>query len=225
MAHSPDQRARVRKFQHPAPLDEAAEPPIDRYCDLVMTGGVTDGVVYPWAIVELARRYRFKNIGGTSVGAMAAALTAAAEYGRRCGSLFGFNEVLLKLPRKLGEDIDGKGTTRIFSLFQPTTSTRRLFDLFVSLFGSGGFSLEEAATCYTTQDGKAPNRSGLRRILARLLTIVRHLLVLFRLYWREALLGGFLGLVAFLLAVGLGLDALLALPPWDIVIVALILVF
>jgi predicted acylesterase/phospholipase RssA len=117
----------------PEPLDPDKQPPIDRYCDLVLTGGVTDGVVYPWAIIELARTYRFKNIGGTSVGAMAAALTAAAEYSRRHGSLTGFNQVLLKLPRKLGEDVGG-GKTRIFSLFQPAKETQRLFDVFVSLF-------------------------------------------------------------------------------------------
>lgn len=116
----------------PEPLDPAKPPPDDRYCDLVLTGGVTDGVVYPWAILELARQYRFKNIGGTSVGAMAAALTAAAEYARRRGHLTGFNEVLLKLPRKLGDTINGK--PRLFSLFQPAKSTQRLFDLFVSFF-------------------------------------------------------------------------------------------
>src|SRR4051794_28900018 len=69
----------------PVPPPVTEEPPHDRFCDLVLTGGVASGVVYPWAIVELARAYRFRNIGGTSVGAMAAALAAAAEYGRRTG--------------------------------------------------------------------------------------------------------------------------------------------
>ena len=32
----------------PDPLDPAGAPPADRFCDLVMTGGVTDGVLYPW---------------------------------------------------------------------------------------------------------------------------------------------------------------------------------
>ena len=89
----------------PEPLDAAKQPPIDRYCDLVLTGGVTDGVIYPWAILELARAYRFKNIGGTSVGALAAAVTAAAEFARRQGFLSGFNELILKMPRKLAEDV------------------------------------------------------------------------------------------------------------------------
>jgi len=52
-------------------------------CDLVMKGGVTSGVVYPKAIVRVAQRYRIRSIGGTSVGALAAALTAAAEYWRQ----------------------------------------------------------------------------------------------------------------------------------------------
>ena len=46
----------------PDPLCE--EPPADRFCDLVLNGGVASGVVYPWALVELARHYRFRNIGG-----------------------------------------------------------------------------------------------------------------------------------------------------------------
>jgi predicted acylesterase/phospholipase RssA len=128
----------------PEPLDDANQPPSDRYCDLVLTGGVTDGVVYPWAIVELARAYRFKNIGGTSVGAMAAALTAAAEYARRQGYLSGFNDVVLQFPRKLGEDV--KGRTRLFTLFQPAQSTRRLFDLFVAFFSSTTASAPGTAT-------------------------------------------------------------------------------
>jgi hypothetical protein len=53
----------------------------ERFCDLVMKGGFTSGVVYPLAACELARAFRLKNIGGTSAGAIAAAATAAAELG------------------------------------------------------------------------------------------------------------------------------------------------
>ena len=49
-----------------------------------MKGGITSGIVYPPAIIQLSRKYRFKNIGGTSAGAIAAA-AAAAEYGRKSG--------------------------------------------------------------------------------------------------------------------------------------------
>ena len=54
----------------------------DKQCDVVMKGGVASGLVYPYAILELAKTYRFRSIGGTSAGAIAAALTAAAEYSR-----------------------------------------------------------------------------------------------------------------------------------------------
>ncbi len=51
-------------------------------CDLVMKGGITSGVIYPQAVLALAKNYCFRSIGGTSAGAIAAAMTAAAEYGR-----------------------------------------------------------------------------------------------------------------------------------------------
>ena len=51
-----------------------------KYCDLVMKGGITSGVIYPRAVVELARKYHFKNIGGTSAGAIAAAATATEPF-------------------------------------------------------------------------------------------------------------------------------------------------
>ena len=54
-------------------------------CDVVMKGGITSGVVYPHALCELARTYRFVNVGGTSAGAIAAAAAAAAEHGRDAG--------------------------------------------------------------------------------------------------------------------------------------------
>ena len=50
--------------------------------DLTMEGGTTSGVVYPLAVCELATSFRFRNVGGASAGAIAAALTAAAELGR-----------------------------------------------------------------------------------------------------------------------------------------------
>lgn len=56
-----------------------------RHCDIVMKGGITSGVVYPLAAVELSKHYTFKNVGGASAGAIAAACVAAAEDGRQCG--------------------------------------------------------------------------------------------------------------------------------------------
>lgn len=119
----------------PAPVDE--DPPADRFCDLVLTGGVASGVVYPWAIVEVARAYRFRNIGGTSVGAMAAALAAAAEYGRRTGFESPF-EALRRIPAALGEVLPD-GRTRMLSLFQANARGKRL----VTLWGRLGRGCDE----------------------------------------------------------------------------------
>src|SRR2546423_13727980 len=56
-----------------------------RLCDVVMKGGITSGIVYPKAIVELAKKFEFKNIGGTSAGAIPAPGAPAAEWGRARG--------------------------------------------------------------------------------------------------------------------------------------------
>ena len=66
----------------PAYAAEDFAGPRAKECDLVMKGGVTSGVVYPYAILELAKAYRFRSIGGTSAGGIAAAFAAAAEYAR-----------------------------------------------------------------------------------------------------------------------------------------------
>src|SRR6266571_3579937 len=111
-------------------MNQQSNPPPDRYCDLVMKGGITSGIVYPLAILELAKHYRFKNIGGTSAGAIAAAVTAAAEYQRRkTDSMAGF-ERLAQLPQELGAPVSA-GQSRLLSLFQPNTSCRRLFKVLV----------------------------------------------------------------------------------------------
>jgi predicted acylesterase/phospholipase RssA len=88
-----------------------------RCCDIVMKGGITSGVVYPHAVCELARTFRLKNVGGTSAGAIAAAATAAAEYGRAGG---GFN-ALADLPDWIGAPGNLPG------LFQPQPAARGLF--------------------------------------------------------------------------------------------------
>ena len=77
---------------------------IARFCDIVMKGGVTSGVVYPLAICHLASKYIIKNIGGTSVGAIAAAITAAAEYQRRTTKSGAGYELLSKLPEFLTQN-------------------------------------------------------------------------------------------------------------------------
>jgi predicted acylesterase/phospholipase RssA len=91
-----------------------------RYCDVVMKGGITSGILYPPAVCELARAFYFKSIGGTSAGAIAAAALAAAEYRRRHGSDEGLR-LLAGLPNEL------RAPGALFQLFRPDRSTRRLF--------------------------------------------------------------------------------------------------
>lgn len=109
----------------------------DRFCDVVMKGGITSGVVYPFAITALAEKFRFKSIGGTSAGAIAAALAAAAEARRSSG---GFSE-LAKLPAFLGADAADKKGSNLFRFFQPQPATRRLFRIAVASLGGGWLAL------------------------------------------------------------------------------------
>jgi hypothetical protein len=144
-----------------APLELPDEPPPDRFCDLILTGGVADGVVYPWAIMEIAREYRFRSIGGTSVGAMAAALTAAAEYRRRHGSVLGFNEVVRKLPGELAKVDEKSGDTSLFRLFQPPKKLQRLFTFLVWVFGSEGQSIKSDTGAAALRE--RPRMTGLQK--------------------------------------------------------------
>ena len=98
-------------------------------CDIVMKGGITSGVVYPLAAVELSRKFRFVNVGGTSAGAIAAAAVAAAELGRATGRGNGF-ERLAALPAQLQVQLGG--------LFQPQPATRPVYRLLVSGLGKRG---------------------------------------------------------------------------------------
>ncbi len=84
-------------------------------CDIIMKGGATSGIVYPKVILQLATRYRFRSIGGASAGAVAAAITAAAEYGRSRG---GFDEIA-KIPEEMSRSLA--------SLFQPAAAARGVF--------------------------------------------------------------------------------------------------
>jgi hypothetical protein len=120
------------------PGPEPGEPPVSmtpttanqpHYCDMVMKGGITSGVIYPLTAVELSNDYVFKNVGGTSAGAIAAAAVAAAEHGRTIGTGSGF-EGLAELPRWLGPNLS--------SLFQPSRATRPLFSLLTAGMNRSG---------------------------------------------------------------------------------------
>ncbi|WP_082938839.1 patatin-like phospholipase family protein [Mitsuaria sp. 7] len=108
------------------------------HCDLVMKGGVTSGVIYPRLVAGLSDRYRFKNIGGTSAGAIAAGASAAAELGRQRGHAGAF-ERLARLPEELGAVLPGArpgpGRSRLFTLFQPVPALRRHFDVLTRALG------------------------------------------------------------------------------------------
>ena len=99
-----------------------------RYCDVVMKGGITSGVVFPAAIARLSTQFRFRNIGGTSAGAIAAAGAAAAEYRRGTDAAnpgYGFAR-LGELGGWLGERPDGRHS-RLYHLFPPEPAVRRHF--------------------------------------------------------------------------------------------------
>jgi predicted acylesterase/phospholipase RssA len=105
------------------------------FCDLVMKGGITSGVVYPSAIAGLSKRYRLRNIGGASAGAIAAGAAAAAEHRRqKHGSDGGFAR-LEGLAAELGQPPaeDPRGHSLLFHLFAPTRLSRPLFDVVASM--------------------------------------------------------------------------------------------
>jgi hypothetical protein len=101
-----------------------------RYGDIVMKGGITSGVIYPYAVCEIAKTYRFRNIGGTSAGAIGSVFAAAAEYGRH--SATGGFKRLAELPMWLGSK------QNLFRLFQPQKRTRALYRLFTAPMGARG---------------------------------------------------------------------------------------
>jgi predicted acylesterase/phospholipase RssA len=95
----------------------------ERCCDLVMKGGITSGVLYPSAVREIAERFYLVGIGGTSAGAIAASVAAAAEYRRRqTGSFEGFERF-----EEIARELAAPG--RLLGLFRPDAPTGRLFEV------------------------------------------------------------------------------------------------
>lgn len=132
----------------PHGADAQALPP----CDLVMKGGVTSGIVYPPVVEVLSGTYRFASIGGTSAGAIAAAVTAAAEYARQRGDAGAIERL-----RAPVEELKQPGA--LLALFQPLASNRPLFNV---LWGSGSHRATE-----TDDSGQAPLSPPPRRVLER----------------------------------------------------------
>jgi Patatin-like phospholipase len=108
-------------------------------CDLIMKGGITSGVVYPQAACRLATRYRLKQVGGASAGAIAAALAGAAEYHRQHSKgsdadhdlnaeRAGFVR-LAAIPTDLGANLG--------ELFQPVRATRPAHSVLMAAVAPG----------------------------------------------------------------------------------------
>ena len=112
-----------------------------KYCDLVMKGGITSGIVYPNAVLALAKEFRLKNIGGTSAGAIAAAVCAAAAYGdrlMRSNSSHGnpAGKAGFEGMERVAKALATEGF--IYSLFQPARGAKNAFRLVVILAGNAG---------------------------------------------------------------------------------------
>jgi hypothetical protein len=150
-------------------------------CDIVLKGGLTSGVVYPLALVRLAKNFRFSNIGGTSAGAIAAAAAAAAEYGRQTGGGRGFAR-LEQIPEEIGP--------HLLALFQPSPVLKPVYDTFITLLNAA--PAVGAATALVGQYWRkkaddtsvaAPNaRPDVAKVLTALWTPLKG-------YWRWALAG------------------------------------
>jgi predicted acylesterase/phospholipase RssA len=102
-----------------------------RECDLIMKGGITSGVVYPFAIVELAKAYRLRSVGGASAGAIAAVLAAAAEHRRQASpgqdDMTGF-DMIGELAHELATDLQ--------ALFQPVPALKGPFAVMMAALGA-----------------------------------------------------------------------------------------
>lgn len=126
------------------PVAQAAEadfqnPP--QMCDIVMKGGITSGIVYPSAILRIAQRYRFRNIGGTSAGAIAAAVAAAAEF-RRQSNASGDGFIKLKT-----QVMDWLAQGRnLLSLFVPVVTAAPIFYFFIWMIGLKSAARRSSAT-------------------------------------------------------------------------------
>ena len=142
----------------------------DLSCDLIMKGGITSGVVYPQAACRLATRYRLKQLGGASAGAIAAALTAAAEYHRQHSGASdtgqhvnaepaGFVK-LAAIPIDLGANLG--------ALFQPVRATRPAHSVLMAAVAPGRSKAFRVVAAIGTLIAAAP----IAFLLALVLTLV-----------------------------------------------------
>lgn len=183
----------------PLPASEASETRYlnpERECDLVMKGGITSGIVYPPAICKLAGegKYRFRSVGGTSAGAIAAAVTAAAELGRetpRNGQPSGFDR-LDTLSQQLCEE------GFLLSLFQPEPTLKPLMDALMAILGITPDPKTGKSRRSPSAQGSKPKKSWLQRI-QELLDITRRTSPASA---RKGAMWGLLGSIALAIALG-----------------------
>jgi predicted acylesterase/phospholipase RssA len=121
-------------------------------CDLVLKGGAASGFVYSGTIVELAKSYRFQAIGGTSAGAGAAGVAAAAEYGRRSGNPEAWGIAGIEHVPEWAAERTANGWTRLKQLFGPDPATARLYEVvsapFTATEGQAGKAISAALRGY-----------------------------------------------------------------------------
>jgi predicted acylesterase/phospholipase RssA len=129
-------------------------------CDLVMKGGITSGAVYPKAIKKIATRYRFRNLGGASAGAIAAVAAAACEYRRNQGVADAF-DTLDAVSSEIAE------TGFVEQLFQPTQKARAAFRVGLRLATSSGPPVRRAVSATV-----AILRSRLRFLVSAALAVL-----------------------------------------------------
>ena len=105
-------------------------------CDVVLEGGVTSAVIYAGLLATLSKTYRYKNLGGTSAGAVAAAAAAIAELARRSGHGDAGFVQLGKLSADLGTT-DDFNRTKLFKLFQPHAKVQRGYGVLIEVLRRG----------------------------------------------------------------------------------------
>ncbi len=114
-------------------------------CDLVLKGGAASGFVYSGTIVELAKTYRLQSIGGTSAGAGAAGVAAAAEYGRRSGNPEAWGFAGIEHVPEWAAEKTANGWTRLKHLFGPDRETARLYEVVSAPFTASRGGASKAA--------------------------------------------------------------------------------
>jgi predicted acylesterase/phospholipase RssA len=152
-------------------------------CDLVLKGGVTSGLIYPKAILELwERHHRFRSIGGTSAGAVAAAFAAAAEYKREDNGFVRLKEINNKLQGK-----DAKQPDYLRKLFQGNKATEPLLNVVTNM------------ASYLGEIRKIDTSKGLARpgVIWRLLRLIGRVVKESEVHisWWGALIGAVCGLL------------------------------